>query len=36
MVEYYSIKVHNTYPYFNDQQQFRLNKNNEVKDYFIA
>ena len=36
MVEYYSIKAHNTYPNFNDQQQFRLNKNNEVKDYFMA
>ena len=24
------------YPNLNDQQQFRLNKTNEVKDYFIA
>ena len=24
------------YPNLNDQQQFRLNKINEVKDYFIA
>ena len=24
------------YPTLNDQQQFRLNKINEVKDYFIA
>ena len=36
MVEYYSIKAHNIYPNFNDQKKFRLNKNNEVKDYFIA
>ena len=26
----------NTYPNLNDQQQFRLNKINRVKDYFIA
>ena len=26
----------NMYPNLNDQQQFRLNKINEVKDYFIA
>ena len=25
-----------TYPNLSDQQQFRLNKINEVKDYFIA
>ena len=36
MVEYYSIKAHNIYPNFNDQQKFILNKNNKVKDYFIA
>ena len=23
------------YPNLNDQQQFRLNKNNEVKDYLL-
>ena len=27
---------HNIYPNLNDQQHFRLNKINEVKDYFIA
>ena len=26
----------NIYPNLNDQQQFRLNKISEVKDYFIA
>ena len=26
----------NTYRNLNDQQQFRLNKINEIKDYFIA
>ena len=26
----------NIYPISNDQQQFRLNKVNEVKDYFIT
>ena len=26
----------NIYPNLNDQQQFRLNKINEIKDYFIA
>ena len=26
----------NTYPNLNDQQQFRLNKINEIKNYFIA
>ena len=26
----------NMYPNLNDQQQFRLNKINKVKDYFIA
>ena len=29
-------EAHNIYPNLNDQQQFRLNKINEVKDYFIA
>ena len=36
MVEYNSRKAHNTYPNLNDQQQFRLNKINETKDYFFA
>ena len=26
----------NIYPNLNDQQQFRLNKTNEIKDYFVA
>ena len=26
----------NMYPYLNDQQQFRLNKINEIKNYFKA
>ena len=26
----------NMYPHLNEQQQFKLNKINEVKDYFIA
>ena len=30
------IKAPNIYPNLNDQQQFRLNKINEVKDSFIA
>ena len=29
-------EVPNMYPNLNDQQQFRLDKVNEVKDYFIA
>ena len=29
-------EAHNIYLKLNDQQQFRLNKINEVKDYFIA
>ena len=35
MVECYFIEAPNIYPNLNDQQ-FRLNKTNEVKDYFIA
>ena len=31
-----SIEATNIDPSLNDQQQFRLNKINEVKDYFIA
>ena len=29
-------EAHNIYPNLNDQEQFRLNKINEVKDYFIS
>ena len=36
MAESNSIKVHNIYPNLNDQQQFRLNKVSEVRDYFIV
>ena len=36
-----SHETHHTYPNLNaiplnDQQQFRLNKINEIKDYFVA
>ena len=30
------VEATNMYPNLNDQQQFRLNKINEIKDYFIA
>ena len=33
MVEYNSPNI---YPNLNDQQHFRLNKINEVRDYFIG
>ena len=36
MVEYNSIETPNIYPNLNDQQQFRRNKVNEIKDYFVA
>ena len=36
MVKCNSIEAPNIYPNLNDQQQFRLNKVNEVGDYFIA
>ena len=36
MVECNSIEAPNIYPNLNDQQQFRLNKINEIKDYFVA
>ena len=36
IVEYNSIKTPNIYPNLNDQQQFRLNKINEIKDYFVV
>ena len=35
MVECNSIEVHIIYPNLNDQE-FRLNKINEIKDYFVA
>ena len=34
MAEYNSTETPNTYPNLNHQQQFRLNKINEIKDYF--
>ena len=36
MVECNSIETPNIYSNLNDQQQFRLNKLNEVRDYLIA
>ena len=36
MVECNSHETHNIYPNLNDQQQFILNKINEIKDYFIS
>ena len=36
MVEYNSIGTSIIYPNLNDQQQFRLNKINEIRDYFVA
>ena len=36
MAECNSHETRNTYPNLNDQQQFRLNKINEIKDYFVA
>ena len=36
MVECNSLETHNIYPNLKDQQQFRLNKINEIKDYFLA
>ena len=35
-IECNSVETLNIYPNLNDQQQFRLNKNNEIKDYFVA
>ena len=38
--EWNSYETHNIYPKLcvslNDEQQFRLNKINEIKDYFVA
>ena len=36
MAECYSIEVHNICLNLNDQQQFRLNKISEVRDYFVG
>ena len=36
MGEWYSFEAPNLYPNLNNQEQFRLNKINEVKDYFVA
>ena len=36
MVECNSIETPNIYPNLNDQQQFRLNKLDEVRGYLIA
>ena len=36
MGEWYSFEAPNLYPNLNHQEQFRLNKINEVKDYFVA
>ena len=36
MAESDSYETRNIYPNLNDQQQFRLNKINEIKDYFVA
>ena len=36
MAECNSYETNNIYPNLNDQQQFRLNKIDEIKDYFVA
>ena len=36
MTEYNHLETPNIYPNLNDHQQFRLNKINEIKDYFVA
>ena len=36
MVELNSYETPNIYRDLNDQQQIRLNKINEIKDYFVA
>ena len=36
MTEFNSHETHNIYPDLNYQEQFRLNKIKEIKDYFIA
>ena len=35
-VECNSHETRNIYPNLNDQEQFRLNKINEIKDYFVV
>ena len=36
MTEYSSHEIHNIHPNLNNGQQFRLNKINEIKYYFVA
>ena len=36
MVECNSIETPNIYPNLNDQQQFRLNEINDIKEYFVG
>ena len=36
MTEFNSHETHNIHPDLNYQEQFRLNKIKEIKDYFIA
>ena len=36
MAECNSHETHNIYPNSYNQQQFRLNKINEIKDYFVV
>ena len=36
MAEHSSYETNNLYPNLADNQQFRLNKINEIRDYFIA
>ena len=36
MAEYNSTETPNIYPNLNDQQHFRLNKINEIEDYFVT
>ena len=35
-IEHYFHKTPNIYPNISNEQQFRLNKINEIKDYFLA
>ena len=35
-IEHGFCETPNMYPNLNDQQQFRLNKINEIKDYFVV
>ena len=36
MAECNSHETHDIYPNLHDQQQLRVNKINEIKDYFVA